>query len=63
MNAKLILEYGNTEIVKFKFDRDKIAKIIGKLADMRPEFGSPVKGLFVTENFVHHVISSLYKFL
>ena len=53
-----VLTPRNTEIVKFKFDRDKIAKIIGKLADMRPEFGSPVKGLFVTENFVHHVISA-----
>ena len=53
-----VLTPRNTEIVKFKFDRDKVAKIIGKLASFEPVVGKPLKGLFVTENFVHHVISA-----
>ena len=53
-----VLTPRNTEIVKFKFDRDKVAKIIGKLAGFEPEVGKPLQGLFVTENFVHHVIAA-----
>jgi cleavage and polyadenylation specificity factor subunit 3 len=53
-----VLTPRNTELVTFYFRRDKFARIVGKLAEGKPTPGQPVKGVFVTENFVHHVIST-----
>ena len=53
-----VLTPRNTEIVKFQFKRDKIARIVGQLADQKPAPNQAVNGIFVTENFVHHIMAA-----
>jgi cleavage and polyadenylation specificity factor subunit 3 len=53
-----VLTPRNTEVVKFQFKRDKIARIVGHLADQKPSADQVVNGIFVTENFVHHIVAA-----
>ncbi len=48
----------NTHIVSFEFRTDKIAKVIGSMADnVTARRGRRIRGIFVTENFSHRIMA------
>ncbi|KAB1266763.1 Cleavage and polyadenylation specificity factor subunit 3 [Camelus dromedarius] len=47
----------NTEAVTLNFRGEKLAKVMGFLADKKPEQGQRVSGILVKRNFNYHILS------
>ncbi|KAL7988043.1 hypothetical protein Chor_006962 [Crotalus horridus] len=47
----------NTEAVTLNFRGEKLAKVMGSLADKKPEQGQRVSGILVKRNFNYHILS------
>lgn len=47
----------NTEAVTLNFRGEKLAKVMGFLADRKPEQGQRVSGILVKRNFNYHILS------
>uniref|UniRef100_A0A8C9F490 Cleavage and polyadenylation specificity factor subunit 3 n=1 Tax=Pavo cristatus TaxID=9049 RepID=A0A8C9F490_PAVCR len=47
----------NTEAVTLNFRGEKLAKVMGSLADKKPEQGQRISGILVKRNFNYHILS------
>ncbi|KAM9317374.1 LOW QUALITY PROTEIN: cleavage and polyadenylation specificity factor subunit 3 [Gastrophryne carolinensis] len=47
----------NTEAVSLNFRGEKLAKVMGLLADKKPEQGQRISGILVKRNFNYHILS------